>query len=104
MTRYNYLKLQHRCVRCGEKDARTEDGKALCMSCKDKQTEYYRPKYKSMKTQQKQRYNHLAEQGVCVMCGKEPASEGLRLCRKCRLRKSQYNHKSYEKRKERKTA
>lgn len=105
MRKYDYLKLQHRCVRCGERDERTVAGKVLCTKCSEKSKYYankYKGKYREIKKEYgKERYYKLVSLGLCVCCGKESVSNNNRHCPVCRAKYSKYNKKYYLKRKER---
>lgn len=103
MKRYDYLKLQHRCTKCGERDERTVAGKTLCAKCYKKQKSYYsqigESRKKDTKTYNTERYYRLVSLGLCVCCGKESVSNNNRRCPACRAKYSKFNKKYYEKKK-----
>ena len=105
MKRYDYLKQQHRCVRCGERDERTVAGKTLCDKCSE-QSKYYANKHKKRygeikRKYSKERYYRLVSLGLCVCCGKESVKNNNRRCPACSLKYSEINKKYYLKKKER---
>lgn len=69
--RYHLHKSQYRCGSCGKQDERTLAGKAVCKVCSDRITAV------NMK-----RYNRLCDSGLCVVCGKVPATNG-KWCEEC---------------------
>lgn len=40
--RYNTLKEQHKCTKCGKQDVYTNAGNYLCYDCREKRNEYLR--------------------------------------------------------------
>lgn len=107
MNRYNYLRHQQRCVQCGKKDERTEDGYARCSECRKSYNEYARKYYTKNKGKDKEarrnygrdRYKYLVSLGLCASCGKEKAQEGRRYCAACAKKFTEYGKKSYEEKK-----
>ena len=43
----------------------------------------------------KRRYWRLKNKGICVMCGKAPAVDGIALCEKCREKYNEYRRGTY---------
>ena len=105
--RYDYLKLQHKCVRCGKRDERTEAGKMHCAVCSKEQNKKAAEQYAKAENKEKkrvynsERYSWLKSHGYCVMCGKERADENRTHCSACRKYKSEQVKKRYAKKKER---
>ena len=96
--RTDYFKATHRCVRCGKKDENTESGKTLCSACREylkvARQKYYESHREQVRQAQRERYDRLKAEGLCVVCEKEKAIEGLTRCDYCRkknnLKCSQY--------------
>ncbi len=75
-----YLRQNHRCIRCGRKDARTElMGRAECADCREKQkihVDAYNAKVR-------QRYKERKDAGLCPYCG-GPRDRKTVACSACR--------------------
>ena len=86
-SRYDYLRRQNRCVWCGDRDAYTENGRALCGECAGKQRERYAEHPEKRKKQiaeyQRERKRKLADAGLCIRCGKAEPRPGLKSCDRC---------------------
>ena len=76
MTRYEYRKLNHRCVRCNTKDAFTLVGKTRCARCAEivnENAKRYQEKHREEITRKKKEsYQKAAEAGLCPRCKKRP--------------------------------
>lgn len=85
--RYNYLKHQNRCVWCGERDAYTMNGRALCAECCEYRRALDCQRSEKRKAQiaayQKERRIRLEEAGLCIKCGKREPRPGLKSCDVC---------------------
>jgi len=77
MTRYQFLKKQHMCVRCGRQTERTLAGKCRCQECEDAAIASRR--YKNIQRRKK---------GLCLWCG---IPSERRLCPACRAKEKEYN-------------
>jgi hypothetical protein len=90
MTRYEYRRIQQRCIRCGKKDAYTMNGRAYCAECAEKRREnqkiYYNRHKREYIAKNKAKVDARREAGICVRCGKKPAAPGHVTCARC-LRK-----------------
>lgn len=95
MTRYEYFKMQQRCVDCGKRDAYTLNGRAVCANCYDKNKAWYHRNRESVNRTTNERYHRkkaeYAASGLCSRCGQRPAEEGYKMCRKCQ----EYSHMRY---------
>lgn len=88
MERYEYLKSQHRCVRCRTQDAYTLSGRAFCAECAEKRSVRQRLKYRedsgaSEKQRQRKIRIEREQNGMCTRCGKRPSISGRKMCAKC---------------------
>lgn len=95
MKRYDYLKMQHRCVRCKTRDAYTLNGHPFCYECTqhntEKSREYREKNREKVKEYMSERRDRLREQGLCYQCGKRSVEEGHARCAICR-HKDNKNH------------
>lgn len=95
MTRYEYNKMQQRCVQCGKRDAYTLNGRAICSDCYAKSKEWYNKNREKVNRTTNARYHRrkseFIAQGLCSRCGQRPAEDGYKMCRKCQ----EYSHKRY---------
>lgn len=80
-------KAQGICTVCGKKES--ENGKTLCIDCKNKRGEYEK-KYL------KERRDYLKERGFCIKCGKERAMINSIYCDCCYEKAEKYNQKYFE--------
>lgn len=80
MNRYEYLRMQRRCVRCGGQDAKTQSGRCLCSACTEKNGATARAVMKSL-------YAARKASGLCAKCGKRAPAEGYVLCTPCMIQK-----------------
>lgn len=96
MDRAEYFMLQQRCVKCGKRDAYTMYGNQRCYECVEKGKEYQAVYNKNNRekriSQMRERYYNLKSQGLCVQCGKEPATCGVK-CKACRAKFNEYQRK-----------
>lgn len=78
---YDRLRNAGRCVRCGERDERTEAGLACCSACSDAQ---------------RNRYRERKDAGCCVGCGKqdERTLAGRVYCRECAEAENRRRHEA----------
>lgn len=87
MTRYEYRKMQQRCVKCNTRDARTMSGKSRCAECAEKairsSSAYYLNHREQVIDYKLSRYQALRDSGVCPRCGKRPPKSGGVWCRYC---------------------
>lgn len=87
MTRYEYLKMQHRCVRCGGRDAYTLGGRAVCSDCREKlrarEREYDRIHADERNKKAKERRAVKIASGLCVRCGKRHTDQQKHTCAYC---------------------
>lgn len=89
---YQMRKRNHLCVCCGEKDAYTMAGRAVCAECAGKRDERFKERYKSLEVAEhyretmKKRYERLTEAGMCVRCGRNTADKGYTTCGICRAK------------------
>ena len=97
MTRYEYNKLHHRCVRCGQEDAYTMNGRSYCADCADKMnainTKYYHAHSKERIAKEKEKVDAWREAGLCIRCGKAP-EPGRSMCVRCALKARERYRKS----------
>lgn len=97
MTCYEYRRTQQQCVRCGVRDAHTMSGRVLCEKCNEKARKKYRnsseEKLAHMKECREMRRIRLKEAGLCVRCGKRPASHGVTSCDLCAAKANAYYKK-----------
>lgn len=97
--RSNYFKSTHRCYRCGKKDERTESGSTLCFACKEylkaARKKYYDSHIDKVRATMRERSKFLKAQGICTVCGKEKAIEGMTRCESCREKNLIYQRKAY---------
>lgn len=80
----------HLCTECGEKDAFTLNGRALCAVCANKAAVRRRKSYAKNPEPAKERARRYtaerAAAGLCTICGKKKADEGFKTCIDCRVR------------------
>lgn len=74
--RYEMLKTEGLCVRCGSR--RTIQGQVLCLECKNKAR-----KREEAKKQGKIARSERIAYGLCYVCGKELENSESKLCSKC---------------------
>ena len=92
---YQTCKRLHKCVRCGEQDARTLIGKPLCFGCCEKKRE--ESKGRDQTESHKKAYNKAVENGMCVRCCKRKAEPGKKTCKWCNeKRKKAYREKQVQ--------
>lgn len=70
--RYLYLKRNHRCVNCAERDVRTERGLLLCGECNARRA-----------MRNAKRRQRLLAVGLCYVCGKRPHKQDANRCEVC---------------------
>lgn len=83
--RYEWYKSRGICVKCGR--TWCEPGHTTCKACYAKETACHRradPDGSLHAAKCKARRQARIEAGICTECGREPATEGLRMCPKCR--------------------
>lgn len=87
MSRYEYRKLNHRCISCNTQDAYTLNGRARCAVCAEKHREsahWHGIEHREQITKAKKaRYDALAEAGLCPRCGKRPLTKEGGWCEQC---------------------
>lgn len=90
MKRYEYLKMQHRCVRCGGRDAYTLGGRAVCSDCCEQRRTADREYYRAHADEKNQKAKDLRAErtsaGLCPTCGKRAPVQGKRYCERCLAR------------------
>ncbi|MGN1346959.1 MAG: hypothetical protein ACI4V1_09240, partial [Eubacteriales bacterium] len=106
MKRYDKLRAEHRCVRCGCEDAFTMNGRALCAECAEKNLlktkEYYSAHRDELSQKAKKRYYSLKERGLCTICGRRRAKRWHTQCEVClSIEKARYRRKYVSLREER---
>lgn len=79
---YETCKRLHKCVRCGNQDARTLINKPLCFDCLEKKRIEMKGVDQS-KSQSKIR-NKCIENGICTSCKKRKPELGYKTCKYCR--------------------
>lgn len=79
VTRYQIMRDQMRCVKCGAKDEDTIAGRSHCSFCAAKRR-LYQQKHNARKMKL---YYERKEQGACVICGAERDNATL-MCSKCK--------------------
>jgi len=86
--RYERLKAEKRCVRCGAQDERTKAGRTLCKSC-------YEYDSKKAKMQRKER----RETHCCILCGAQDSNtlKGRAYCFNCAIKNGVSVRKWYKK-------
>ena len=87
--RYEGLKNQGKCVRCG---SWAEPGKTLCRKCAAEQARYDARRSEAYSARKKQRRQARIEAGLCIDCGL-PADEGHTRCPACRARRMDSSRK-----------
>lgn len=93
---YQFYKQRGICPYC--KKEKPEPGKVACRSCIDKQkhrAENMTPEERARKKARtrelvKLRYKQKKDTGICVMCGKVPATPGRTYCAKCAEQRKKY--------------
>ncbi len=102
MTRYEYNKLHHRCVRCGETDAYTMSGRSYCADCAKKYSEreknYYHTYSKERMAKAKAKVDAWRAAGLCTRCGKKPMEAGRSVCAQCAQKARESNRRLRAKR------
>lgn len=87
MSRYEYRRMQQRCVKCNTRDARTMAGKSRCAECAEKASKssvkYYQNHREHVNDYMLARYRTLRDSGVCPRCGKRQPESGAVWCRYC---------------------
>lgn len=78
---YNKKRL-HKCVRCGNQDARTLIGKALCFDCCECKREEMRKVDQS--ASRKKSYDKAVANGICTHCFKRKTDGVHKHCEYCR--------------------
>ena len=102
MNRNEYRALRkkyHMCTICGNKDAFTLNGRALCSECAEKKAEYERERRKNdefrtkINAYQRDYIKRKKSAGLCVTCGK-PVSNGHITCERCLSKERQRAEKT----------
>lgn len=79
---YQTRKRLHRCVRCGNQDARTLIGKPVCFDCLElKREESKRYNYKEVNKNLRMK---AEENGKCILCLKRDTDSEHKTCKFCR--------------------
>jgi hypothetical protein len=88
--RYERLKAEKRCVRCGAQDERTKAGRTLCKSCYEYDSKNSRLRYRARREAQR-----------CVVCGGQDNNtrKGRAYCFNCAVYNADATRKSYQKKK-----
>lgn len=93
MYQYTERKEQHRCVRCGKQDAQTIDGRAYCEECADIQRvrmrAYTKENHDIIRARERKRREKRLAEGMCLLCGRNPAQDGRQLCGACARKRSE---------------
>lgn len=95
---YFMRKKHHRCTACGERDAYTMNGRALCAECCEKVNEYSKKRNaepsnkETARIKRKQIYENRKSKGVCTRCGKRNAEARKTKCSYC-LNKDKLSHR-----------
>lgn len=92
-----WAKANKRCYKCNKQDAFTLIGKAECAECREHHKKNNRKSYSRNREQinqkRRERYAEDVENGMCTMCHKEKAIDGLKVCAKCRAYQKKQNDK-----------
>ena len=102
MEPYEYYKMQHRCTACGNRDAFTMNGRALCAECTEKNNRRALERYhaneaarKSKLEREKKTQDERRANGICIECGKRPVeSDKYTRCEVCRSRQLMRYHRN----------
>lgn len=95
--RAEYFAKNHRCKRCGTKDAYTLVGRSLCYECAEKNREYSKKHYEKYGNGMKQRFEKLKAEGICVDCGRKKAEPNRTRCSRCLAKNNKSAKKSQKK-------
>lgn len=79
---YETCKRLHKCVRCGNQDARTLISKPLCFDCLEKKRSEMKGVNQS-KSQLKIK-DKCIQNGICTRCKKRKTESGYKTCKYCR--------------------
>jgi predicted amidophosphoribosyltransferase len=82
--RVEIYRQQKRCVKCGKRDERTNQGKWHCEECAAAMREYQR-KFNAKRMEQ---YYRNKENGVCAKCG-APLDNETTWCNFCRIKQAE---------------
>lgn len=89
--RYNWYKERGICTTCGR--VWGEPGHVRCKACENKIKAYHdRDSEKRKERKAAQRQERIAK-GLCTECGKRPATEGMRMCPRCRAMRNDSTRK-----------
>lgn len=98
--RVAYFMAREKCVRCGQQDAYTMNGHKMCYECTMKTRDYQNKRNQTrlaeINEKQKQRYQRLKKEGLCVICGQREAVLNGLYCPKCFAKKKIYEQKRKE--------
>lgn len=90
------------CVRCGKNKISSSKSTVFCDACFTRIKEVRKPLSQEQKDaankRQRDNYDFLRSNGICVCCGKEKAVHGKCVCEKCRIKRLELA-KKYKKRK-----
>ena len=89
--RYNWYKERGICTTCGR--TWVEPGHVRCKACESKIKVYHdRDREKRNERRAALRQERIAK-GLCTECGKRPATEGMRMCPRCRAMRNDSTRK-----------
>lgn len=83
-----WLKSLHLCSECGQEDAFTMNGRALCADCAEKNNASCRKNYDAEKKRiyYKRRREQCVNDGICTRCKTRKSAEGRKSCPICAAR------------------
>ena len=96
--RYAWYKSHGICVKCKKEDA--EPPYTMCLVCRGDEAERNRA-YNMTHLKQQSEYNRARrekkkKEGICVICGREPASGGRTFCEEGRKKKNLEQRRQYQ--------
>lgn len=104
--RREYLKSRRICVQCGKRPAFARY--VLCEECLYRMSMAVMrycldPKNRAKRAEyNRRRREHLIRQGLCVICGRNPAMPDKHICEQCKARAKAYERRARRRRKEKK--
>ena len=89
--RYNWYKDRGICTTCER--VWSEPGKVRCKACEAKiAAAHEKRREERRRAKQEQRQQRITA-GICTECGKRPATEGMRMCPRCRAMRNDSTRK-----------
>lgn len=89
--RYDWYKSRGICTVCGVSWA--EPGHVYCKSCAEKNERCHaRKREERIEAKRRRRADRIAA-GLCTECGARPATEGMRMCPRCRAMRNDSTRK-----------